>query len=135
MILCDASVIVGAINAADGDHLRCIGAIRPLKQKLVTTHACIAEAMHLLNNYAGWSGQASLIEWIETDFLLIHCSSQPEDKRACILMREYSDTPMDYADASLVAAAESLGITCILTLDRHFYTYRINGKTSFQLSP
>ena len=47
-------------------------------------------------------------------------------------MRQYSDTPMDFADASLVAAAESLNISRILTLDRHFYAYRINSSISIR---
>jgi len=135
MILCDASVMVAAINKGDIDHLRCLHAINPLQQRLISTQACIAEAMHLLRNYTGWRGQESLINWIESDFLLVHHSTEAEDKRACALMREYADAPMDYADASLVATAEVLGITGILTLDRHFFAYRINGKDSFQLSP
>lgn len=42
---------------------------------------------------------------------------------------------MDFADASLVVAAEVLNITRILTLDRHFFAYRINGKTPFEVFP
>ena len=33
-------------------------------------------------------------------------------------MREYADHPMDFADASLVAAAEILRATSVFTLDR-----------------
>ncbi|HXT94955.1 MAG TPA: hypothetical protein VN853_01565 [Polyangia bacterium] len=38
--------------------------------------------------------------------------------RAFRLMVEYDDRPMDLADASLVAAAESLRTTKIFTIDR-----------------
>jgi hypothetical protein len=45
--------------------------------------------------------------------------------RAFRLMVEYDDRPMDLADASLVAAAESLRTTKIFTIDRpDFLTYR-----------
>ena len=50
-------------------------------------------------------------------------------------MRRYADAPMDFADASLVAAAEALGLTRILTLDHHFYAYQIHGRTLFDVSP
>ncbi len=41
------------------------------------------------------------------------------------LMERYADRPMDFADASLVAAAEQLRTTRIFTLDRNdFATYR-----------
>lgn len=42
---------------------------------------------------------------------------------------------MDLTDASLVVCAEALGLTRILTLDHHFYAYRINSKTAFDVSP
>jgi hypothetical protein len=48
-------------------------------------------------------------------------------------MQQYADTPMDFADASLVVTAEKLGIKKILTFDRHFYAYRINGIDSFEV--
>jgi len=53
--------------------------------------------------------------------------------RACDLMGRYADAPMDFADASLVVTAEKTGITRILIFDRHFYAYRINGKTPFDV--
>ncbi|HZO91951.1 MAG TPA: hypothetical protein VFB38_26780 [Chthonomonadaceae bacterium] len=55
--------------------------------------------------------------------------------RACALMRKYADTPMDFADASLVVAAEVLNLTRILTLDGHFFAYRIHDRTPFEVLP
>ena len=52
-----------------------------------------------------------------------------------VLMEKYSDTPMDLADASLVAIAESQGLHRIFTLDRDFGVYRINGTTAFEVVP
>jgi len=40
------------------------------------------------------------------------------------LMAQYQDSPMDLADASLVAAAEALSLTRVFTFNRHFYAYR-----------
>lgn len=40
--------------------------------------------------------------------------------RAQALMAKYRDMPMDLADATLVAAAEALGLTRVFTLDRDF---------------
>lgn len=40
------------------------------------------------------------------------------------LMEQYHDTPMDLADASLVATAETLNLTRIFTMDSDFYVYR-----------
>ena len=50
-------------------------------------------------------------------------------------MEQYRDTPMDLADASLVAAAEARNLTRIFTLDSDFYVYRINNTGMFEVVP
>jgi uncharacterized protein len=45
-----------------------------------------------------------------------------------------TDTPMDFADATLVALAEQLGLSDILTLDcRGFSTYKTSKGKRFRL--
>ena len=58
-----------------------------------------------------------------------------EFMRMSALMEKYKDIPMDFADASLVAAAERLGTNRIFTLDSDFYIYRINGRKHFEIIP
>lgn len=49
------------------------------------------------------------------------------------LMRQYSDLPMDYADASLVLLAEHLGHGRIVSTDiRDFRTYRWKNRQPFE---
>ncbi len=48
---------------------------------------------------------------------------------------QYRDMPMDLADASLVAAAEALGLTRIFTLNSDFQVYRWKGKREFEILP
>ncbi len=47
--------------------------------------------------------------------------------RMIVLMQKYHDTPMDLADASLIAVAERLGLKRIFTLDSDFRIYRRVG--------
>jgi predicted nucleic acid-binding protein len=72
---------------------------------------------------------------IDAGFLVFASLTDEDAKRACYLMRKYADCPMDFADASLVLAAERLGATKVLTLDSHFYAYRINESTPFEVLP
>ena len=51
------------------------------------------------------------------------------------LMEKYVDRPMDLADASLVAAAETQRLHRVFTLDSDFRVYRINGTTAFDVVP
>lgn len=41
---------------------------------------------------------------------------------------KYSDRPMDFADTTLVIAAEKLGIRQIVSIDSDFNIYRLPGK-------
>ena len=91
--------------------------------------------MYLLGSRTGWEGQENLRRQIEIGYLRILEPTQEDALRAFALMRKYADAPIDLADASLVVAAEVLNIPRILTLDSHFYVYRINDKTHFEIIP
>ena len=133
MILCDTGVLVAAINKGDIDHAECAALLRSLREAPITTWPCMTEAMYLLESQAGAWTQVVLRDYISRDAIVLLTPSQTEAKRACALMTEYADAPMDFADASLVVAAEVLGINRILTIDNHFYAYRINGKIAFEV--
>ena len=52
------------------------------------------------------------------------------------MMSKYSDVPMDYAEATLVAAGEALGIRDVLTLDRKgFSVSRYASRGAFRIFP
>jgi len=91
--------------------------------------------MYFLGDLNGWNGQEALWRFIEQGVLQVHIPTDSETKRMRVLMEKYSDTPMDLADASLVAAAESRGTDRIFTLDSDFRIYRINGSTAFDVVP
>jgi uncharacterized protein len=56
--------------------------------------------------------------------------------RIAELVSEYRDLPLGTVDASVVAAAERLGITSLATLDRrHFGVVRPNHAPGFELLP
>ncbi len=52
------------------------------------------------------------------------------------LMVRYRDTPMDFADATLVFLAQRESLSAILTVDQsEFRTYRIGSKRRFHVLP
>lgn len=129
MYLCDTSIIVAAINPADPHNKRALETLAGIRTAPFTTWPCLTEAMYLV----GLKGQETLRIQIERGIFKLYAPTQADVLRAFTLMRRYEDAPMDFADASLVVAAEVLGIHRILTLDQHFYTYRINDTTHFEV--
>lgn len=132
MILCDTSIIVALIRISDDDHEAVTRFMNTVHELLLTTWPCITEAMYLVGQQVG---QETIQKQIETGFLSLYRPTQVDALRVCVLMRHYADLPMDFADASLVVAAEVMNITRILTLDGHFYAYRIHDRTPFLVLP
>ena len=56
--------------------------------------------------------------------------------RSAEILRKYNDQNFDFVDACIVAMAERLNITTILTVDRrHFSIFRPSHCESFELLP
>jgi predicted nucleic acid-binding protein len=134
MILIDAGPIIAIFDGDDIGHAACVAAL-PAAVPLVTTWPCFAEAMYILRRELGYPGQEALWQLHATGQLIIHESGLAEQERMRALMDEYQDIPMDLADASLVAAAETRNVRRVFTLDRHFYAYRTAGGHSFEVVP
>lgn len=133
MILCDASPLIALINRRDVNHSRCVNTLSGLSSPLVTTWPCFTEAMYLLGRYGGWSAQGELWSYVADQILVFHFNNSDEQARMRVLMEQYRDLPMDLADASLVATAETLNQRRIFTLDRDFQVYRFRGKQLFEI--
>ena len=61
-----------------------------------------------------------------TGLLAIHSTNDQETDRIEALMRQYQDSRMDLADASVIAAAESLSLRRVFTLDRGFFYFQLS---------
>ena len=114
---------------------RCRATFSTLSLPLITTWPALTEAVYLVYRIGGWSLQLNLWTYIERGLLQLHSPREEVLLRMKQFMEQYRDTPMDFADASLVAAAEALNLTRIFTLDSDFYVYRINGTTPFEVVP
>lgn len=136
MNLCDAGPLVAIVDDSDAWHARCVSAMSRMSAgPLVTTWPCLTEAMYFLGRRGGWPAQDELWQQFEDGLVVLHEPAKGEWERMRTLMTRYSDAPMDLADASLVSAAEQLGVRRIFTVDRHFRAYRIEDRYAFEVFP
>lgn len=135
MILVDAGPLVALIDAGEPDHDGCVAALEGLTAPMVTTWPAFTEAMYLLGSAGGWRAQKALWSLVERGDLQVVDLDESLRKRTWTLMEKYADTPMDLADASLVAVAEELGLKRVFTLDRDFQVYRFKGRGKFEVVP
>jgi predicted nucleic acid-binding protein len=120
-------------NRRDPDHRRCVEAWAPLRAKFVTVEGVLVEAAHLMRRVPdGGRAAFEIARSVQTMFV------PPAERlysRAFELMKRYRNVPMDFVDALLVAPADELSVTEVLTLDRRgFETYR-SSKGAFSIIP
>lgn len=133
--LTDTGPLVAIVDRAQQHHERCVEVLPSVVMPLITTWACITESMYLLGKGMGWPGQERLWNLMTSHRLQIHVETESEIPRMRFLMEQYRDVRMDLADASLVAAAETLRSRRVFTLDGDFYVYRMNHTESFEVVP
>jgi uncharacterized protein len=131
--LLDTGPLVAYLAASDPAHSEVVEHLNDFSGQLVTTSAVITEAMYFVSTST--AGPRLLAEFVGASGMRVYDFSQAATLRAAAaLMAQYADTPMDYADATLVLLAEALNVNEILTLDRRgFSAYRFKRKQSFKL--
>jgi hypothetical protein len=132
--LVDTGPVVAYLDAGDPAHADVAARWDSFRGQLVTTSAVITEAMHFVSTSP--SGARHLADLVAASGMEVYDLSRPPELReAASLMEKYADTPMDFADATLVLLAEALHVREVLTLDRRgFSTYRTRKRQAFRLA-
>jgi predicted nucleic acid-binding protein len=133
--LIDTGPIVAYLNRRDEAHLSVKQSLRVFRGQLATTCAVVSEVMYFISEHPG--GPLSLAQFLTASRIHVAEGCQPSQTLAAAnLMDRYFDTPMDFADATLVLLADTLGVTDVFTLDRRgFSTYRTVKGKAFQILP
>ncbi len=136
MTLTDTGPLVALLDKDDTHHARCVAAAQGLPpEQLLTTWPCFTEAMYLLGAVGGYRYQSELWKMRQTGRLVLHDLTVMEIDRMAALMEKYRDRPMDMADASLVAVAESRALRGVFTLDSDFHIYRLANGSALEVRP
>lgn len=123
MILVDTGPLVALFDPKDADHASCATLLATITEPLVVTTPVLTEAFQLL--LPGSRGASALRTFLRRRGASTWFLDDASVLRAFELMDRYADHPMDFADASIVTAAEALRTTRIFTLDRaDFASYR-----------
>lgn len=133
--LIDTGPLVAYLDRADSEHERIAAAIGSFRGTLCTTSAVITEAMHLLKDDR--NGPRRLAEFVRAAGVHVFESTQPQQLLSAVsLIERYSDTPMDFADATLVLLSDEVGTNEIVTLDRRgFRIFRTPKGKTFEVAP
>ncbi len=133
-ILLDTGPLAALLNTADRAHARAKTWFQSSTGLMVTTEAVITELCYLLADSTEL--QAAALVWVQQAKAYGRLEIHPVQDYATLaaLIERYGDLPCDYADATLIAAANTLDVREIATLDeRDFSIYRLNKNRGFKL--
>jgi len=134
-VIADSGFIVALANRADSRHAD----VQPIYlqySKILLPQLVLVEVAYLIGRDVGIPTVVRFLKGIPASrFELIEATSQDIERIAQIL-DQYADSKVDFVDASVMAIAERLNITTVLTIDRRdFSLFRPVHCPNFILLP
>jgi predicted nucleic acid-binding protein len=129
-VLVDAGPLIALFDKDDKYHNKIKIFLTEKQYKFISTTAVITEVSHMLD--FNINVQIDFFEWVMNKGLTLVEMQQSDLPRIIELTKKYSDRPMDFADATLVIAAEKTGIRKIISIDSDFDIYRLPGKVKIK---
>jgi uncharacterized protein len=134
LAIVDAGPLYAAADADDRDHEASLGALSRADLRLVVPALAVAEATYFVGQRLGAPAEAAFIRGIGA--LDVEGPTSDDFARMAELVELYADFPLGGTDASVIALAERLQASTILTLDRrHFGAVRPRHRAAFELLP
>ena len=133
-VLLDAAPLIAFFDPHDQWHAAASEAWPRLGRRCLTTEPVVVEATHMVSRGSG--DHARVLEFLIASDVPVFALHRPLHEACVHLMRRYAAVPMDYADATLVALADRLGIRRVFTFDRRgFGEYRGARGLPFTIIP
>lgn len=134
--LLDTGFAVAFLNQKDTRHGDVARSRRQIQGTIHFPVPAITETAYLLERDVGVELSAAFIASLSRTDLILENPLPPDYQRAGELMLHYADSGLDFVDVVIVAIAERLNITRILTFDqRDFRLVRPNHCQAFELLP
>jgi len=135
-IIADTGPLYALIDSSDAWHKRVVEWWRKNREPVVVPVCVLPEVCYLLHTRISQQAEAAFVRAIGDGEFTIEPLEVEDVTRADAVLRKYSDLDLGFVDASVIATAERLDATEILTTDRrHFSAVRPEHVGAFRLSP
>lgn len=134
-IIADTGFIVALTNLSDKYH----AAVKPIyyqHSRILMPQTVLAESAYLIGREGGIKVVSAWLKGLPKSRFTIIPITEADILRIAEILEQYCDSRIDFVDASVMAMAERLNITQILTVDqRDFRIFKPKHCTAFLLSP
>jgi predicted nucleic acid-binding protein len=134
--IADTGFLFALANTQDEHHRKVINVVRRLSEPVILPLTVLPEICYLLDTRLGHASMRQFVANVLTGAMELTSLNKADIARALKILQQYGDTRIDFVDATIIALAERLQITRILTVDqRHFRIVRPLHCSAFELLP
>jgi predicted nucleic acid-binding protein len=127
-ILIDAGPLIALFDRDDHNHRKIVEFIKDRPYQFVTTQAVLTEVSQMLEFDV--NARIAFFEWVMSKGVIIEEIGQDDIPQIVALIKQYRNVSMDFADATLMAAAQKKQLDSIISFDSNFNVYRLPGKAA-----
>lgn len=130
----DSGPLYAAADLDDDDHDAAVTVLAQLDLHIVIPTLVVAEVTYFIGTRLGANAEAAFLGGLAQ--LDVEAPGAADWTRIAELVQTYADFPIGGTDASVIALAERLDATTVITLDRrHFGAVRPRHADAFALLP
>jgi predicted nucleic acid-binding protein len=134
--LVDTGFLFALANTKDQHHAQVYNLARTFTDVIVLPVTVLPEICYLLDSRLGHAAMREFVTRAHSGVMQIEQLTSSDLNRTKEILDSYADARLDFVDATIVAMAERLQVTRILSIDqRHFRMVRPKHCTAFELLP
>jgi predicted nucleic acid-binding protein len=135
-LVADSGAIYALYDADDEHHEAVRAVVESVRGPLLIPTVILAEVDYLLRHYLGVAAELAFLDDLEGGAYALEPFVDEDARRCRALLAQYRDLELGLADAAVMATADRLGLTGILTVDeRHFRAVVSRTGAAFTLLP
>lgn len=132
----DTSFLFALADSRDVNHQHAVDTATVIDDLLILPITVLPEICYLIESRLGHAAMRGFVDTAVAGDLQVESLNRDDLSRVTEILNQYADARVDFVDATIVALAERLNVTRILTLDRrHFELCRPQHCAAFEILP
>lgn len=120
--LLDTSFLFALTDRNDRNHTRVLTIAQSINEELVLPTVVLPEVCYLIASRLGHGTMRRFLDELAASNIQLEPLTLADLQRINEILNQYSDSQLDFVDATIIAIAERENITRVLTLDRRDFT-------------
>ncbi len=134
--LLNSGFLYASIDESDNYHESVKNVAQTIRGNIILPVPAVTETAYFLAKNKGVEDIAKFLDSLSVTKFQLETPTSEDYQRAAEILRKYNDANIDFVDACIVAIAERLNVTKILTVDRrHFGIFKPLHCKAFEILP